>query len=210
MNQISVIKSSDNLKKVDTDFVFLTSTYYFQQNKITMKTFYFLLFAGAVGLFSCTQPADKQGNEPSSTNDSASENADDGNKYFGEVINEEGAISLEELVLQMQEQDSIQTKVRGTVEAVCQTKGCWMNLTVGEGEEKQELFVQFKDYGFFMPKDIAGREVIMEGLAYRSITSVEELRHYAEDDGQSEEEIAAITEPLEERKFLANGVILVK
>ena len=62
---------------------------------------------------------------------------------------------------------------------------------------------------FFMPKDIAGRKVVMEGKAYREITTVEELRHFAEDEGKSAEEIAAITEPLEELKFMATGVVLL-
>ncbi|MEN0048567.1 MAG: DUF4920 domain-containing protein, partial [Bacteroidota bacterium] len=69
---------------------------------------------------------------------------------------------------------------------------------------------KFKDYGFFVPKDISGRQVIMEGYAYREVTPVEELRHYAKDDGMSEEEIAAITEPEEEFKFMASGVILLE
>ena len=42
------------------------------------------------------------------------------------------------------------------------------------------------------------------------MTSVEDLRHYAEDEGKSEEEIMAITEPVEELKFMATGVEIVK
>ena len=96
------------------------------------------------------------------------------------------------------------------VSEVCQAKGCWMNLTSGADSTHVEMFVQFKDYGFFMPKDLAGKEVIVEGKAYKEATSVEELRHYAEDAGKTEEEIAAITEPQMEKKFLATGVVLVK
>ena len=68
--------------------------------------------------------------------------------------------------------------------------------------------VKFKDYGFFMPKNIAGKEVIIDGKAYVSELSVEEQRHYAEDAGKSEEEIAAITEPKRTYSFEANGVLL--
>ena len=102
--------------------------------------------------------------------------------------------------------DSLDAKLVGTVESVCQTKGCWMNLTTEAGDE---IFVQFEDYGFFMPKDIAGRKVVIDGYAYRQVTSVDELRHYAEDEGMSAEEIAAITEPEEELKFMASGVKLM-
>ena len=50
----------------------------------------------------------------------------------------------------------------------------------------------------------------MEGKAYREVTSVDELKHYAEDEGKTPEEIAAIVEPVEELKFMASGVILKK
>jgi len=50
--------------------------------------------------------------------------------------------------------------------------------------------------------------VIMRGKAYKEETSVDELRHYAEDEGKSAEEVAAITESIIELKFMADGVIL--
>ena len=42
----------------------------------------------------------------------------------------------------------------------------------------------------------------------KSIIPVAELQHYAEDDGQTEEEIAAITEPEETYTFMADGVLM--
>ena len=77
-------------------------------------------------------------------------------------------------------------------------------------ESETAMRVRFKDYGFFVPKDIAGRQAVVEGYAFREVTTVEELRHYAEDEGLSAEEIAKITEPVEEVKFLASGVYLVE
>lgn len=125
---------------------------------------------------------------------------------FGETITADGAIAFNEMLSKMEGIDSMPVKVKGKVDAVCQTKGCWMNI---HDDAAGEMFVQFKDYGFFMPKDIAGREVIMEGYAYRDVTSVEDLRHFAEDEGKSKEEIEAITEPVEELKFMASGVLLL-
>jgi hypothetical protein len=125
---------------------------------------------------------------------------------FGEAITADNAVTFAEMMEKMQGVDSMAIKVKGKVDAVCQTKGCWMNIVDGQAGE---MFVQFEDYGFFMPKDIAGREVIMEGYAYRDITPVDELRHYAEDEGKSKEEIEAITEPKEELKFMASGVLLL-
>ncbi|MBT8190468.1 MAG: DUF4920 domain-containing protein [Saprospiraceae bacterium] len=134
---------------------------------------------------------------------------ENGYKYFGEKIDKVEAISFNDLMSKIETQDSVYTQVEAQVEAVCQTKGCWMNLVDANNVEGASIFVKFKDYGFFMPKDIAGQKVIVEGVAYKEITTVDELKHYAEDEGLSQEEIDAITEPEEELKFMANGVILL-
>ena len=131
----------------------------------------------------------------------------EGFSVFGENFNHKGAIQYDALMQKMSEQDTVKTAVVGKVKSVCQVKGCWMNI-VSDDQSKEPIFVKFKDYGFFMPLDLAGKEVIMYGNAYTEITSVDELRHYAEDEGKSKEEIAKITEPVEEIKFMASGVKL--
>ncbi len=134
---------------------------------------------------------------------------------FGAGLEQQSApIGLTELAAQLDEapQDTIEAQLIASVEAVCQMKGCWMTLvpaTETATDESASTMVRFKDYGFFVPKDIDGRRVIVEGKAYYTTTSVEELRHYAEDAGKSEEEIAAITEPKQEMAFLASGVLLI-
>lgn len=133
---------------------------------------------------------------------------DDGN-HFGEMISADDAVTYDELLVQLKEKGEIENvKVEGKVEGVCQKKGCWMNI-VSDDTSKEPMFVKFKDYGFFMPMDIAGRKVVMRGKAFTEETSVDELRHYAEDEGKSKEEIEAITEPKVELKFMADGVILL-
>jgi len=129
-------------------------------------------------------------------------------KHFGETISDKGAISYDALLAKLDKDGGVENvKVEGQVEGVCQKKGCWMTI-VSDDAEKDVMFVKFKDYGFFMPLDLSGKTVIMRGNAYKETTSVDELRHYAEDNGDSEEEIAKITEPKVELKFLADGVVI--
>jgi len=130
-------------------------------------------------------------------------------KYFGENTTSDGAIPYQQLAAHMGDADSIQVKVLGTVNEVCQKKGCWMSIVNENDSEAEELFVKFKDYGFFMPMDISGRQVVMDGYAFREITSVDELKHYAEDAKEPQEVIDAITAPKEEFKFMASGVLLL-
>ena len=133
---------------------------------------------------------------------------DEKGQHFGEMISDVGVISFSELVTKMDQSDEVEAVVSGNVGSVCQAKGCWMNIVDSDGGTSEEMFVKFKDYGFFMPLDIAGKDVIMRGKAYKEETSVDELRHYAEDEGKSAEEVAAITESIIELKFMADGVIL--
>ena len=138
------------------------------------------------------------------------ETAADGTEvqYFGEKITADGAISYDELLAKLETAETVENvKVKGKVDGVCQAKGCWMNIVSAADADKESMFVKFKDYGFFMPLDLEG-EVVMRGRAYKEETSVDELRHYAEDEGKSAEEIAAITEPITELKFMADGVVI--
>lgn len=132
-------------------------------------------------------------------------------KSFGEKVTAEGAITYDEIVPRLKalkaEEEIANVKVTGTVLAVCKAKGCWMTLQSEKGAP--EIFVKFKDYGFFMPKDIVGKKVLMQGNAFKEVTTVEMLRHFAEDEGKSKEEIAKINAPKDEYKFMANGVVIL-
>ena len=101
--------------------------------------------------------------------------------------------------------DTVNSKMIAKVDEVCQAKGCWMKLSLDNGEQ---VMVKFKDYGFFMPKDIKGREVVVNGIAFVNEMSVDEQQHYAEDEGKSPEQIAAITTPKKTYSFEADGVLL--
>jgi len=131
---------------------------------------------------------------------------EDNYQSFGEEIKAESAISVSDLLSTLDGKDSIEAKVTGQITNVCQMKGCWMNISDASADEP--VFVQFKDYGFFVPKDAAGKDVIIEGIAYRELTPVEDLKHFAKDAGKSEDEIAQITEPKEEIRFMAKGVLI--
>lgn len=110
---------------------------------------------------------------------------------------------LAEIKTREHEQKTESLQLTGEVVRVCQSKGCWLTLVASDGTEMR---IKFKDYGFFVPKDLAGTRVALEGVAWKEVTSVATLRHYAEDDGAAEQEINAITRPQTEYLFEASGV----
>ena len=131
-------------------------------------------------------------------------------KSFGKEIMADDAIAANSMLTHYKDLkvgDTIDTKVKLKVNEVCQAKGCWMTADLGDGNEVR---VTFKDYGFFMPKNISGEEVIVNGKAFVKEMPVEELRHYAEDAGKSKEEIEAITDPERTYSLVADGVLLVE
>lgn len=129
---------------------------------------------------------------------------------FGDKITQENALTKDEMLAKyksLKSGDTITVKLATKINEICQNKGCWMTLDLGN---EKNAFVKFKDYAFFVPMNAQKREAIVEGKAFVEETSIAELKHYAEDEGKSEDEIAKITEPKTEYKFLANGVLISK
>ncbi|SHI48575.1 protein of unknown function [Arenibacter nanhaiticus] len=129
---------------------------------------------------------------------------------FGAKISDVNALSptiMLEKYRELEVLDTLALQFAATVVDVCQTKGCWMTLALDQGEE---AMVKFKDYGFFMPKDIIGKEVLVNGKAFIEEMSVDDQRHFAKDAGKSNAEIASITEVKKNYGFEADGVLLIK
>lgn len=94
--------------------------------------------------------------------------------------------------------------VKATVAEVCPKKGCWMSVNGAKPGEK--VRVTFKDYGFFVPTELVGKEVALQGQYVKHVESVEEQKHLLKDAKRPQAEIDAITKPKETLRFIAIGV----
>jgi len=169
---------------------------------------HFLIIVFLVLLFCSACNSKKSGHTPSegSTVNAANMALKDDKNHFGQVIDAAGAIPLPDLAAAMGTNREMKTKVRGNCTAVCKVKGCWMSL---DNPGSDPVRVTFKDYAFFVPKDIDDkREVIVEGFAKYDTTDVETLRHFAEDEGKPQAEIDKISEPKIELVIIADGVFI--
>ncbi|SHF48283.1 protein of unknown function [Salegentibacter echinorum] len=161
-----------------------------------------ILFALIFIAFSCQERGSKKAAEETAM----SENVD--YTAFGAEIDKKSPLSAKEALQEfnsLKPGDSVGLKFTSSIKSVCKKKGCWMILELSEGENVR---VTFKDYGFFVPKNSEETEVIVEGKAFLNKISVEDQKHYAEDEGKPEAEIAAITSPKLTRAFVATGVLL--
>ena len=92
-------------------------------------------------------------------------------------------------------------RVRGTVESVCQSAGCW--LVLQDNDTKVRIFT--KDHGFFLPTTIKGAKAEVEGqLRARTITK-KFAKHLAKDNGDDPSEV---TGPRREYIMTASAVAL--
>ncbi|MBY0577185.1 MAG: DUF4920 domain-containing protein [Gallionellaceae bacterium] len=129
-----------------------------------------------------------------------------GQTTYGDKATADGAIPASSIAAKMKGLDSLEVKVIGTVVNVCQKQGCWLQVDIGDGKMMR---VRFKDHAFFVPKNISGKTVVLDGYVYSSATSVAELRHYAQDAGKSEAEIKKIAEPEVSLNYEARSVIVM-
>ena len=124
---------------------------------------------------------------------------------FGEKISADGAVDASELLTKINGTGPTEVKVTGKVIEVCKAEGCWLRMETANGP----MLIKMKDHSFFVPLAMTGKTIVVDGSVTLKETSVEMLRHYAEDGGKSKEEIAAIKEPKKEMTMQARGILVL-
>jgi len=125
--------------------------------------------------------------------------------HFGAGIVEGASTPIADVMKAPEQFTGKTVRVEAPITGVCQTKGCWMQL----GSQQPTVFVKFKDYAFFVPKDASGRTAIVEGVMTMKQETVEQTKHYLEDAGKHDE-AAKVTEGRKLYHFMATGVAISK
>ena len=168
----------------------------------------FLLSAALITTltFACQKPTEKQVEEVETTvsAEPVGEAAIVPGAY-GANMEESSVMGTAEMISVVETSGTFTGKISGEIKEVCTKKGCWFTMDLANGEPMR---VTFKDYGFFIPTNSQGFPIILEGVATLTETDVETLKHFAEDQGKSKEEVDAITAPKREITFEATGVMI--
>ncbi|MFB5945035.1 DUF4920 domain-containing protein [Albibacterium profundi] len=127
---------------------------------------------------------------------------------YGEGVDANKHMTVTKLEKKLDKDSVYSGSVTGNIVEVCTKKGCFMKLT--DDKSGELITVRFKDYGFFMPQNIVGKTVAVEGEAKLTEHSVKQLQHWAEDAGKSKEEIAAIQAPRKTIEIIATGVKVLR
>ncbi len=97
---------------------------------------------------------------------------------FGQALNEAAqAVSLGELLAAPERHLGKPVRLQTRIAQICQKKGCFFIAQQGA----RAVRISFKDYGFFLPTDSAGKTVTLTGQLVRRKITAEQARHFAED-----------------------------
>lgn len=127
-------------------------------------------------------------------------------QVYGEDIEEKTLVKSKDFNRHLNGENPVKMQVKGTVTGVCKARGCWATVDIGDGKE---LFVKMKDYGFFLPMDAKGKQVLLSGDAFVETHSIDDLKEKAKSQKKSEAEINKINKPEEELRFTAHGITIL-
>lgn len=124
---------------------------------------------------------------------------------FGAKTSVEGAIAANELTNVLADKTTADVKVKGKVVEVCKAEGCWLRMETANGP----MLIKMKDHAFMVPLAMNGKTIVADVTATFKETTVEMLKHYAEDAGKSKAEIDAITTSKKEIILQAKGILVL-
>jgi hypothetical protein len=90
---------------------------------------------------------------------------------FGKPLKGLKPTPLSEVLASPKDGDTV--RFEGKAETVCRNKGCW--VTVRDGDAS--VHVTFEGYSFFIPKDSAGKKVVLEGKVKVKAPDPDEVAH---------------------------------
>ena len=93
-------------------------------------------------------------------------------KTYGKPLKGLKATPLADLLAKPENGRSV--RLEGKIGAVCREKGCWMELRQGESA----VHVTFEDYAFFVPKDSAGSDAVLEGKVVVKTPDPDDVKHF--------------------------------
>src|SRR6056297_121860 len=105
---------------------------------------------------------------------------DDYEEFGAPVVSTESAVSLGELVGAGDEYVGREITLTTRIAKVCRKKGCFFIARDGDATAR----ITFKDYGFFIPTDSAGKEVLLNGTFERREITEAQAEHYRKDLGE--------------------------
>ncbi len=129
---------------------------------------------------------------------------------FGAALSEAAPMTLASVLASPKDHAGKTVKVSGRVSGVCQKKGCWMTLVPPDKTDATPVRISFKDYGFFVPMSIMGKQVLAEGVFEVKVLPQAQAQHFADDAVKPGEKPQKIVGDQQTLALVATGVEVVQ
>lgn len=106
---------------------------------------------------------------------------EDYEEFGAPVVSAESAMPLGELVGAGEEYLGREITLTTRIAKVCRKKGCFFIARDGNTVAR----ITFRDYGFFIPTDSAGKKVLLNGTFERRDITEAQAKHYRKDLGEA-------------------------
>lgn len=81
---------------------------------------------------------------------------------YGEDFSYVNLLTPEQLLIEMDGNDSLDVMVTGVISGVCKHEGCWITLTTKDGDD---IYINTKDKAYSLPTSVLGKTAIINGTA---------------------------------------------
>jgi len=125
---------------------------------------------------------------------------------YGQKPDTTAMMSADKVEAFMGKKTRISTTIEGRVIRVTREKGGWFELDAGAGKV---IAAHFKNYNINIPADLAGRTVIIEGVAAKQFIA-DDLQHLAGDTVNGKKQHKVKTDPKRKVTFEVKGLMIDK
>ncbi|MEZ2335128.1 DUF4920 domain-containing protein [Mucilaginibacter sp. RCC_168] len=123
---------------------------------------------------------------------------------YGDKPNTQAMMSAAKLETFMGKKTRISTTIEGRVIRVIRGKGGWFELDAGRGKV---ITAHFKNYSINIPDNLAGRTVIIEGVAQKQFIA-DDLQHLAGDTVIDKKQHKVKTDTKRKLTFEVKGLLV--
>jgi hypothetical protein len=125
---------------------------------------------------------------------------------FGTNPDTSNMMAASKLQAYMDNRVRVSTTIEGKVIKVTKAKGGWFEVDADDGKI---IAAHFKVYNIMLPTDLAGRTVIIEGVAQKQFIA-DDLQHFAGDTVTGKKQHTVKTNPKRVLIFEVNGLMVDK
>ena len=125
-------------------------------------------------------------------------------RVYGSKPDVTGMMLASHVEAYMDKKTRINVTIKGKILKVTKEKGGWFTIDAGNG---RTIAAHFSTYNIFLPKSVAGKTAVAEGIAQKEITA-DDMQHLAGDTVSGTKAHKQTTNPKQRLTFEVKGLLV--